>query len=141
MSLPRTLYVFVDESGNFDFGETGTKHFVMFGRAQLRVVLAAFEHRSIERIVVVFDRALTGRKRGAFEQAIKPILKSTGVPFAVWFQPMSTDLNGQAADYVSWSRYVAAERSEWRPWKALRAAGAVDLDVLAGPPGADRGED
>jgi hypothetical protein len=26
---PKTLYVFVDESGNFDFSDTGTRHFVL----------------------------------------------------------------------------------------------------------------
>lgn len=206
----RPLYIFVDESGNFDFSPSGTNHFVLgavattdpaasaariqqvkyrlwaeghevdsfhaaedrqvvrdvvlaelgrlrevkihaiygdkhraapskqsdeaiytlFGQAQLRYFLRVYAGHPINRVVVVFDRTLTGKRRGSFEQAIKPVLKATGLPFAVWFHQMATDLNGQIADYVSWSRYVAAERSEWRPWHALRPAGATDFNIF-----------
>lgn len=205
-----TLYVFVDESGNFDFSDNGTTHFVLgalattdptasarhaqrlkyrllgdghdissfhasedkqlvrdevlrtmadlhevhahviygdkhlaapnkqsdgslytlFGRALIRHVLRVFEDSAIGRIVVVFDRTLTGKKRGAFEQAIKPDLKASGRPFAVYFQPMASDLNGQMADYLSWAKYVSLERSEHRPWRALGPLDVSDFDIF-----------
>lgn len=65
------------------------------------------------------------------EQAIKPDLKASGRPFRIYFQQMSTDLNGQIADYVAWARYVGVSRDEHRPWAALRRAGAAEFDAFS----------
>ena len=35
---------------------------------------------------------------------------------------MVTDMNGQIADYIAWSKFVSLERGEQRPWKAVVAA-------------------
>jgi hypothetical protein len=205
-----TLYVFVDESGNFDFSDRGTTHFVLgaiattdpaasashlqrlryhlldegydvssfhatedkqvirnevfaamakvenvrihvihgdkhraapskqsdealytlFGRALIRYFLRVYEDLGIGRIVVVFDRTLTGKKRGAFQQAIKPVLKESGHRFSIYFQPMDTDFNGQMADYASWAKFVSLERAEHRPWTALRPLRPSDFDIF-----------
>jgi hypothetical protein len=210
MTPRSTLYVFVDESGNFDFSDRGTAHFVLgavattdpatsashlqrlkyrlldtghdissfhatedkqvirnevfaamavvenmrihvihgdkhraapvkqsdealytlFGRALIRYFLRVYEDVGIDRIVVVFDRTLTGKKRGAFEQAIKPELKASQLRFAVYFQPMDTDFNGQMADYASWAKFVSLERAEHRPWIALQALNPSDFDIF-----------
>ena len=202
MSVDNALFVFVDESGNFDFSALGTRHFVMsavaataplesasilhnlryrllteghdvsefhatedrqhvrdrvfesfnsvtnvvshvlyvdkrevssqirtdsqlhlrFGRAMIRHVIDAFEGREFEAVVVVFDQALTQKKQGAFRLAMKPELKQLSKPFHIYFHRMVTDMNGQIADYIAWSKFVALERGEQRPWKAVVAA-------------------
>lgn len=37
--IPKTLYVFIDESGNFDFSAKGSKHFILTGLATFDPVL------------------------------------------------------------------------------------------------------
>lgn len=197
--VPDTLFVFIDESGNFDFSQKGTDHFVMagvaalapldsaaemqalryhllaegvdvsgfhaaedrqfirdrvfrtfesiesvkahaiygdkhraaprlqsdsqihalFGRALIRYFLRVFDASDYRRVVVVFDQALTKKKQGDFHGVIKPELKALGKPFHVYFQKMVTDMNGQIADYVAWSKFVQLERNELRPWRSL----------------------
>ncbi len=195
----RTLFVFIDESGNFDFGEKGTNHYVLAGtftfdpikiqsamqflRYELMQaghdisefhasqdlqgirdrVFAAFEAlddlgaavihgkkrqfasqgrsfasvhahfgihlvemiatrvgiQNFDRLVLVFDRALTRKHQAEFSQLIKPVLKRLTRPFQLYFQSMKVDMNGQIADYVAWSKFVALERGEMRPWESL----------------------
>jgi hypothetical protein len=195
----QTLFIFIDESGNFDFSNRGTEHFVMagvatlspiesaaamhrlryqllaqgvdvpsfhaaedrqfirdvvyetlarsrgllahaiygekrraapqlqsdsqlhslFGRALIRYFLHVFHGFEYQQVVVIFDQALTKRKQGDFQGFIKSELKTLGKPFHVYFQRMMTDMNGQIADYVAWSKFVQLERSEQRPWANL----------------------
>ena len=197
--VPDTLFVFIDESGNFDFSEKGTDHFVMagvaalapldsaaemqalryqllaegndvssfhaaedrqfirdrvfqtfesiknvkahaiygdkhraaprlqsdsqihalFGQALIRYFLRVFDSSDYKRVVVVFDQALTKKKQGDFHGVIKPELKALRKPFRIYFQKMVTDMNGQIADYVAWSKFVQLERNELRPWTSL----------------------
>lgn len=197
--VPDTLFVFIDESGNFDFSSRGTNHFVMagvaalapldsaaemqalryelmsngrnvfgfhasedpqivrdqvfatfmglenikahviygskyllppelqsdsafhtlFGGALIRHFLTAFDKADYEKIVVVFDQALTRKKQGDFHSVLKPELKALRKPFHLFFQPMMVDMNGQIADYVAWAKFVSLERNELRPWTSL----------------------
>lgn len=197
--VPDTLFVFIDESGNFDFSTKGTRHFVMagvaalapldsaaemqalryqllaegvdvsgfhaaedrqfvrdrvfktfdsienmkvhtiygdkhraaprlqsdsqlhalFGRALIRYFLRVFNSSDYKRVVVVFDQALTKNKQGDFHGVIKPELKALQKPFRIYFQKMVTDMNGQIADYVAWSKFVQLERNELPPWRSL----------------------
>jgi hypothetical protein len=149
------LFVFIDESGNFDFSEKGTRHFVMAGVAALAPLDSAAEMQALryqllaegvdassfhaaedrqyirdrvfdasdyQRVVVVFDQALTKKKQGDFHGVIKPELKAMRKPFHIYFQKMVTDMNGQIADYVAWSKYVQLERRELRPWESINAS-------------------
>lgn len=199
MYVQRALFVFVDESGNFDFSASGTRHFVMsavaataplesasilqnlryqllaeghdvsefhatedrqhvrdrvfecfkmitnvlthvlyvdkrlaagriqsdsqlhlrLGREMIRHVIRTFAGREFEAVVVVFDQALTQKKQGAFLLAMKPELKQLSKPFHIYFHRMVTDMNGQIADYVAWSKFVSLERGEQRPWESV----------------------
>ncbi|MFO0702534.1 MAG: DUF3800 domain-containing protein [Candidatus Andersenbacteria bacterium] len=207
MNTQGTLFVFIDESGNFDFSELGTKYFVMgsmstmqpiasarpllqlrywllsrgidvpffhaapdaqlvrdqvfstinsthgirccvahaqkrllptnlrdpvsmyarFGRALLTRTLQIWSTTPLKRIVVIFDKTLIRKEQRALLKAIKPVLKTTGKPFHVFFHSTMADLNGQIADYVSWARYVSLSRGEERP---MRALGNVPIDAL-----------
>ncbi|MEY3806334.1 MAG: Gordonia phage Kenna [Actinomycetota bacterium] len=200
--VPDTLFVFIDESGNFDFSDRGTRFFVMagiaalapldsaaemqalryqllaegfdisgfhaaedrqfvrnrvfealqvveniqahviygekkraaqhiqsdsqlhalFGQALIRYFLNVFHSSEYQRVVVVFDQALTKKRQGDFHGVIKPELKALRKPFHLYFQKMVTDMNGQIADYVAWSKYVQMERNEDRPWLSLSSS-------------------
>ena len=193
------LYVFIDESGNFDFASSGTRHFVMaavitasplasaavlhslrykllaegrdvssfhatedrqdirdqvfrslrnidevtthvfycdkriahrtvqsgaelhsvFGRKIIEFVIGQFSTGNHDSIVIVFDNALTRKTQDNFLKVLYPTLKLTVKPFHVFFQRMLTDMNGQIADYLAWSKFVQLERGEERPWKSL----------------------
>jgi hypothetical protein len=91
----------------------------LFGRALIRYFLHVFHGFEYQQVVVIFDQALTKRKQGDFQGFIKSELKTLGKPFHVYFQRMMTDMNGQIADYVAWSKFVQLERSEQRPWANL----------------------
>lgn len=45
--VPNTLFLFIDESGNFDFSSKGTKHFVMAGVAALAPLSSAASIQSL----------------------------------------------------------------------------------------------
>lgn len=196
-----TLFVFIDESGNFDFSAKGTKNFVMacvattcpaqtaFQVNQLRYDLMAqaddityfhasedrqtvrdqfltlirqlkpfyrFESISFEKsklpfesknaaalyaiashklvqaifdnlidssaktVIIVFDKALRASEEAAVYKILKPYLKSKKIDYRIYFQSVKFDANGQVADYLAWSNFVAAERQEMRPLAALK---------------------
>ncbi len=103
----------------------------LFGRALIRYFLRVFDASDYRRVVVVFDQALTKKKQGNFQGVIKPELKALGKPFHVYFQKMLTDMNGQIADYVAWSKFVQLERNELRPWKSLASTlRPSDFDIF-----------
>ena len=194
-----TLYVYVDESGNFDFSASGTKHFVMTafltsdplvaanriarlkyfllsqgvgisnfhasedsqrvrnqvfeqltkvrnmsahtlwlkkddlpaeakttyaiyelaGLEMAKIAVAEANLRRAESVVMVFDKTLIYRDEQAFLSKAKSILYQLSHPFHIYFHNVSKDFNGQIADYIAWSHYVALEKQERRPIAAL----------------------
>ncbi|MEI9907324.1 MAG: hypothetical protein WDO06_04885 [Actinomycetota bacterium] len=74
----------------------------------------------IAQVVIVFDTALTNKHQSAFKSAVIPEIKHLHKKFHIYFQAMKTDANGQIADYICWSKYVALERDEQRPWDLLQ---------------------
>lgn len=203
-----SLFIFIDESGNFDFTERGTRYFVMagvatltplrsalamhelrykllsdgvdvrgfhasedkqtvrntvlaalaglsnvrghviygdkrqapralhsdsalhtlFGRSLITHFLHAFDDTDYEKVVVIFDQALTRKKQGDFHGILKPELKSIRKRFHLYFHPMVADMNGQIADYMAWSKFVSLEREEMRPWTSLASTIAPSDD-------------
>lgn len=91
----------------------------LFGKAMIKYFIQVYAASSLSSITVVFDRTLTNKLRGQFEGILKPELKKINIPFNIYFHPMSTENNGQVADYISWAKYVELERSELRPWASL----------------------
>ncbi|NBQ98510.1 MAG: hypothetical protein EBT86_12800 [Actinobacteria bacterium] len=199
MMLSAPLFVYIDESGNFDFSTLGTKHFVMtalftadpvlssmriaklkyflltqgvnisnfhasedsqrvrdqvfdqiskipnisartiflkkcdlplanrsaygvyeqMGLELARIVSTEVQVRGAKSVVLVFDKALIYREEQAFLSKSKAIFGQLNHPFHIYFHNVTKDFNGQIADYIAWSHYVALERSELRPLKAL----------------------
>jgi len=63
-------------------------------------------------LVLLFDSLLTGKGKNAFLKSIKPILNESGVKYRIAFRPVNHDINGQAADYYSWSTFRWLERGD-----------------------------
>jgi hypothetical protein len=209
----KTLFAYIDESGNFDFNHTGTKHLVMavfcttdpasnsFALAKLKyeimgqgIDLANFhasedlqrvrdqvfeviyqspmasaktfwisktEHTltkpeasesykifgkpialhlgeivletKANKVVVVFDKALVRQDQNAFLASIKPHLAAMKLPYHVYFHSVSKDFNGQIADYIAWSNYVALERNEYRPVASLPSNLSLASEIKSKP--------
>jgi len=94
--------------------------YTLFRRAMIRFYCASIDTSVTSNVVVIFDQALTKTKQGILAGVLKPELKKLGIPFGLYFHRMSTEYNGQIADYISWSKYVSLERNEPRPWAALQ---------------------
>ncbi|MDP4586447.1 MAG: DUF3800 domain-containing protein [Microbacteriaceae bacterium] len=186
----RSLFVFIDESGNFDFSERGTRHFVLSAHITLtplecghrlnaltyeflakglidqipfhasenslgtrrRVVenmcpakhscrvatfyarknrldrdfcnseelLAQFGLRLAERLgaernldkenlVLLFDTALTAKRKQAMLRRLKSALRSRHISPRVLFRPVKHDVNGQIADFYAWAVFRRLE--------------------------------
>lgn len=121
----------------------GDKHFLatslqspsgiysLYGKAMIKYFIRVYASYSLSSITVVFDRTLTKKLRGQFEGILKPELKKINIPFNIYFHPMSTENNGQVADYISWAKYVELERSELRPWGSLMTKlQPTELDIF-----------
>jgi len=197
--MSKTLYVFVDESGNFDFSPKGTKYFVMsavyttspeisaramlalkykllgkgidvasfhatndsqnvrnlvfstirnlqnfgalilfsrknelptnlkdpasvfklFSKNLIFLICEEIEEHEFTSIVFVFDQALPRKILNQILKSLKPELKTSLIKYSIYFHSMSSDPNGQIADYICWANYVFFERNEKRPLENL----------------------
>ena len=94
--------------------------------------LAGQSAASSQQLVMMFDSVLTGRQEKAFHSTVKPALKALRVPFRMLFHPVKSDLNGQVADYFSWSCFRLLESGDGRavddlagvPWSQVNVFGA-----------------
>jgi len=92
----------------------------LFGKAMIRFYCASIDTSITSSVIVIFDQALTKTKQGIVAGVLKPELKKLGLPFRLYFHRMSTEYNGQIADYICWSKFISLERNEQRPWAALQ---------------------
>lgn len=90
-----------------------------FGLQLVESVVCRVGLENFERLIMIFDRALTQKHQAELSLLMKPVLKRISRPFHLYFQSMKVDMNGQIADYVAWSKFVALERGEMRPWESL----------------------
>ncbi len=192
-SLGKPVFVFIDESGNFDFSEKGTRHFVVSAHVTrtpidcgsgLRTLTYEFLSRGFidqvpfhatsntvgtrtrfigalcstahscqvisvgvdkfrleeemcsppallaymgalmveelehfltfrdEIVVLLFDTALTAKRRAAVLRQLKVKLKSSTRTFRVLFRPVKHDVNGQIADHYAWATFRASESQD-----------------------------
>lgn len=92
--------------------------------------IISYKANGFDDIVIVFDKALTGRERKSFLGEIKPELKSLGKPYKIYFHRTLSDFNGQIADYFAWSKYVSLERDEQRPLTSLSGISMTEFDLF-----------
>ena len=91
----------------------------MFGQAIAQAAIAEVSRRGLDCVVVIFDKALRSRDERAFLSRAKDLFSRYKRPFHIYFHNVSQDFNGQIADYIAWSHYVALERNEIRPLTVL----------------------
>lgn len=206
----RTLYVFIDESGNFDFSPKGTKHFLLsavtaidpltssnelqklkyklletghdvdcfhaspdkqvirdqvfpvinslsnirvnyiyadkhkahpklhspekfyplLGKTLLTYMFKGWTAAQYDRIIVIFDKALTNKYQKAFLGVLKPALKAIGKPYRIYFHQTIADFNAQIADYTAWAKYVSLEKAEMRPLASISNVQITEFDIF-----------
>jgi hypothetical protein len=211
MQEPKTIYIFLDESGNLDFSRTGTLHYVLaavvtesplelsqkmqklkylkleenkdieyfhasedkqhirddviseictmkddlkvhfihaqktktypalqnstafYGKLGLVLIrfIVGWRTNGFDKVIIVFDKALTNKEQKAFLGQLKPELKKLGKPYRIYFHRTLSDFNGQVADYFAWSKYVSLERNELRPLNALNEIQMTHFDLFA----------
>lgn len=114
----RAHTIWIDKSYTHPSLQDEVSLLALFGKAMGRWIKAAVA-KDHDQIVMMFDSVLTGKKQDAFKGAIKPALKQLEIPFRVHFHPVKQDLNGQIADYFSWSAFRHLERNDPHPITAL----------------------
>ncbi|GAC81654.1 Protein of unknown function [Gordonia malaquae] len=103
--------------------------FSLFGNAMGRYVGRVHSDRYTQ-IVMVFDSVLTKKEQGAFKQAVVPNLKKLDVKFRLLFHPVKSELNGQIADYFSWSLYRHLEVGDSEPRARLAKVQWTDFNLF-----------
>lgn len=88
--------------------------FTLFGNAMGRYIGRVHSDRYTQ-IIMIFDSVLTKKEQGAFKKAVVPKLKKLDVKFRLLFHPVKSELNGQIADYFSWSLYRHLEANDPEP--------------------------
>ena len=125
-----TFWIRKEECSFESFDTVGI--YEIFGFAIAQAVKIEISRRGLNSVVVVFDKALMFRDEQAFLSRAKAIFTKMNHPFQIYFHNVSKDFNGQIADYIAWAHYVALERNELRPLKALPPALVRNFVKLVG---------
>ncbi len=96
--------------------------FGLFARSMGRWIDAVYRDADYDNVVLVFDSVLTGKERNAFSKQLKPELQELRFRYKILFHPVKQDLNGQIADYFSWSWFRKLERDDDRYVNQLSGA-------------------
>lgn len=102
----------------------------LLGSALVKYLLKVHSSSPYQKVIVVFDQALTKKERKNFLKSVKPELKKIGTPFAIYFHRTMSDFNGQIADYCAWAKYVSLERGEMRPIAELATLPQDEFDIF-----------
>lgn len=106
--------------------------YTLLGSALVRYLLKVHSESPYEKVIIIFDQALTKKEQGQFLKSVKPSLKEIGTPYAIYFHRTMSDFNGQIADYCAWARYVSLERDEKRPLQAIGNITTQSFDIFNG---------
>lgn len=106
------------------------KFYTLLGWAIVSYLLKKWKDSDYEKIVIIFDKALTNKEQNAFYSEVKPKLKLIGKPYAIYFHHTVSDFNGQIADYLAWAKYVSLEKWEQRPLEAIKNIPQGEFDIF-----------
>ncbi|MBP3088425.1 DUF3800 domain-containing protein [Corynebacterium sp. sy017] len=81
------------------------------------------------RIILIFDSVLTGKKQKALEKQLKIALAPLQKEIRILFHPVKQDLNGQIADYYSWALFRSLESND-HEMKNNLYSGASEWDTF-----------
>ncbi len=102
----------------------------LLGSALTKYLLLKNKKTSYDKIIIVFDQALSKKEQASFLKQVKPLLKEIGKPYAIYFHRMISDFNGQIADYCAWAKYVELERGETRPINVIKNIPQEVFDIF-----------
>lgn len=114
----RVHSIWIDKSYTHQSKQSQVALFSLFGQAMGRFI-GLSRGSDYSQIVMVFDSVLTKKDQGAFKKAVVPQLKQLNVDFRLLFHPVKSELNGQIADYFSWSLFRKLESNDEEPCKRL----------------------
>ena len=106
------------------------KFYTLLWGAIVSYLLKKWKNSNYEKIVIIFDKALTNKEQNAFYAEVKPKLKLIWKPYAIYFHHTYSDFNWQIADYLAWAKYVSLEKWEQRPLKALKNLPQGEFDIF-----------
>ncbi|MFM2424209.1 MAG: hypothetical protein RLZZ70_600 [Candidatus Parcubacteria bacterium] len=102
----------------------------LLGSALIKYLLKIHQSSPYQKVIIIFDQALTNKEENNFLKAAKPLLKEIGVPYAIYFHRTMSDFNGQIADYCAWAKYVSLERNEQRPLSQIQSVPQDTFDIF-----------
>ena len=82
-------------------------------------VLSYIAESRIDEVAMIFDQTVTGGQRELLRKSLSSLFESRERHLTVLFHPLSTDFNGQIADYVSWAKFRQLERDDSESWRLI----------------------
>ena len=95
------------------------KMYHLVAGALAKYVARRAKNSAYERVVFAFDQMLGKKDMSAFKQAVKPELKSIGIPFTLVFHQLGHEPNGQISDYIAWAWSRNMERGDPEPLRSM----------------------
>lgn len=109
---------------------TRDRFYALLGGSIAKYLLIKSKESRYEKIVIIFDKALTKKEQDAFYSEVKPKLKEIGKPYAIYFHHTVSDFNGQIADYFAWAKYISLERGECRPLETIKKVPNTEFNIF-----------
>ncbi|WP_353107921.1 DUF3800 domain-containing protein [Gordonia sp. (in: high G+C Gram-positive bacteria)] len=129
LSTIRVHSLWIDKAYTHHSKQSKVALFSLFGSAMGRYLGLSLGDQYTQ-IIMVFDSVLTKKEQGAFKQAVIPNLKKIDVKFRLLFHPVKSELNGQIADYFSWSLYRHLEVDDPEPRARLAKIPWTDFNLF-----------
>lgn len=123
-------YVYAKKSKSYPALQNSAAFYAKLGTTLCKFIVG-YKTNGFEKVVIVFDKALTKKDQKAFLGDLKPELKKIGKPYEIYFHRTLSDFNGQIADYFAWSKYISLERGEMRPITALSNITQTEFDLFS----------
>lgn len=115
----RVHTMWIDKRYTHPTRQSNTALFGLFARSMGRWIDSVYRTSDYEDVVLIFDSVLTGKERDAFKKELKPELQKLNFSYKILFHPVKQDLNGQIADYFSWSWFRKIEHADSRYYDEL----------------------
>ena len=122
-------YIYANKAKTHPKYQSSAAFYALLGKTLLHYIVS-YKSNGFDKIVIVFDKALTNKDQKAFLGEVKPALKKIGKPYSIFFHRTLSDFNGQIADYFAWSKYISLERGELRPLDSLSDIEMKELDIF-----------
>lgn len=122
-------YIYATKTKTYPALQNPTAFYSKLGTTLCKFIVG-YRANGFEKVVIVFDKALTKKEQKAFLGEVKPELKKLGKPYEIYFHRTLSDFNGQIADYFAWAKYVSLERDEQRPLAALSNINMTEFDIF-----------